>query len=346
MKRLLVALLLFAVLAVPVGAMDFTAPPAPDGVDELMPVETESFADGLWKVITGAIERFQPDIAGSARSCLSVMAVVMLICLLRQLPGGAEHITELAGTLAIAALLLSQAHSMVRLGADTVTQLSEYGKLLLPVMTAAMAAQGAVTSSAALYAGTAAFDALLSAVIAKVLVPMVYMYLVLGIAFGATGEELVKKLRDFMKWLMSWGLKTILYVFTGYISITGVVNGSADAAAIKATKLTISGMVPVVGGILSDASEAVIVGAGVMKSAVGVYGLLAVAAICIGPFLQLGVHYLLLKLTAAICAVFDVKNATQLIQTFSTAMGVLLGMTGAVCFLLLISTVCFMKGVS
>ena len=143
---------------------------------------------------------------------------------------------------------------------------------------------------------------------------------------------------------MTWSLKTILYIFTGYLSITGVIAGTADAAAVKAAKITISGVVPVVGGILADASEAVIVGAGVMKNAVGVYGLLAVAAILITPFLQIGAQYLLLKLTAALCGVFGVKEASDLIEDFSAAMGVLLGMTGTVSFLMLISTICFMRG--
>ena len=143
---------------------------------------------------------------------------------------------------------------------------------------------------------------------------------------------------------MTWFLKIILYIFTGYMGITGVVSGTVDAAAVKATKLTISGMVPVVGGILSDASEAVIVGAGVMKSAAGVYGLLAMIAIWISPFLQIGLQYLLLKATAAVCAAFGEKRVTELVQCFSSAMGLLLAMTAVVCVLLMISTVCFMKG--
>ena len=156
----------------------------------------------------------------------------------------------------------------------------------------------------------------------------------------------VQNVRNFVKWLMTWSLKILLYIFTGYMGITKVISGSTDAAKLKAAKLTISGMVPVVGGILSDASEAVLVGAGVMKNAVGVYGLLAVAAIWITPFLRIGVQYLLLKLTAGLCQVFEVKKVSGVIQDFSAAMGFLLAMTGTACILLLVSTVCFMKGVS
>ena len=157
---------------------------------------------------------------------------------------------------------------------------------------------------------------------------------------------MLKKLRDFMRSAAVWGLKTMLYVYTGYITVTGVVSGTTDASLLKAAKLTISGAVPVVGGILSDASEAVLVSAGAVKNAIGLYGLFAVLAIWIGPFFRIGTHYLVLRFTGAVCAIIGSKRIADLIQDFATAMGFLLAMTGAVCLMLLISTVCFMRGVS
>ena len=117
-------------------------------------------------------------------------------------------------------------------------------------------------------------------------------------------------------------------------------NGAGKSTLIN----TISGMVPVVGGILSDASEAVIVGAGIMKGSVGVYGMLAILAIWISPFLRIGISYLILKLKAVICQCFGVKQRAGVVENFSEAMGMLLAMTGACCMLLLISMICFMKG--
>ena len=234
---------------------------------------------------------------------------------------------------------------MIGLGVSTVRSLSDYGKLLLPIMTAAMAAGGGVTGATALYAGTALFDMLLGVAISKMLVPLVYVFLVLAIAAAATDSERLGKLRDLTKSFTAWTLKILIYIFTGYIAITGVISGNADATALKVTKLTMSGMIPVVGGILADASETVLVSAGVMKNAVGTYGLLAVLSVWISPFVQIGVQYLLLKLTAALCATFGAKQPSKLVEQFSGAVGLLLGMTATMCLLLLVSTVCFMRGV-
>lgn len=344
MKRLLMMLAMMALLIMPIFAMDFEAPTPPADAIELMPAETESFGQGLWKIIQDALKEFAPELAAAGGSCLALTAVVLLSSVINGMPGNSKTVIRLVSTLALGTILLGQANTMIRLCADTVRELSEYGKLLLPVMTGALAAQGGTTGATALYAGTVVFDSVLSTLIGKLLIPVVYFFLALAVANSATGDDILKKLRDFLKWAASCSLKTILYIFTAYLSITGVITGTADASAVKAAKLTISGVVPVVGGILSDASEAVVLGAGVMKNAVGVYGLLAIMAIWIAPFLQIGVQFLALKLTAAICSVFGVKEASTLIDDFSNAMGLLLGMAGTVCFLLLISTICFMKG--
>lgn len=344
MRKLIILLLFGFLCTVPVSAMDFIAPTAPEAAEDLMPAETESFAEGLWSILKTAISKIAPDVTAAAGCCMTVIAVVIIASLLNAMPGSSKKVIHFVSTLALSAILLGQANTMVNLCGRTVREISDYTKLLLPVMTTALAAQGGVSGATALYAGTAAFNAVLSTLIAKVLVPMVYVFLALCVAHGAIGEQLLKKLRDFVKWLVSWSLKTILYIFTGYLGITGVITGTVDATALKAAKLTISGVVPVVGGILSDASEAVLLSAGAMKNAAGIYGLLAVLAIWIMPFLQMGVQFLLLKLTAALSSVFGVSTATGLVEDFSVAMGLLLAMTGAVSFLMLISTVCFMKG--
>ena len=111
------------------------------------------------------------------------------------------------------------------------------------------------------------------------------------------------------------------------------------------TKMAISGAVPVVGGMLSNATETVLAGAAAVRSTAGVLGLLAILAITAAPFLKLGFQYLLLKLTAALCSVVGSENHTALTESFAQAMGLLLATTGTCCLIQLISTVCFMKGV-
>lgn len=344
MKKLIFTIILMFALAMPVSAAGITAPEVPESGADLMP-EADTFGEGLLQILQDVIPLIRPDLAEAGRVSLGVIAVVMMVAILRSFPGTVKDVVGFAGAVAVSSYLLLNTNSMIRLGSQTVTEMIEYGKLLLPVMTAALAAQGGVSSSAALYAGTTLFSTFLGKLISGLLVPMVYLFLALATANCAVGEEILKNLRDMIKSFLSWCLKMILTVFTTYMSITGVVSGTTDAATLKATKVTISSVVPVVGSILSDASEAVLVSAGLAKNTAGIYGIFAILAVFLEPFLKIGIHYLLLKATASVCGIFGTKRMTDLIADFSTAMGLLLAMTGSACLLLLISTVCFLKGV-
>lgn len=344
MKKLLTFLLLLSFLTLPVSAMAYTAPLAPESAEPYMPPAQENLAQGLWHITKTALAEINPELTSAAKICLSVILTVLLMSVLQSLTDFSASTIQLTGAVVIGILLLEPANTLIQLGIDTVTELSDYGKLLIPVMTSAMAAQGGVTTSAALYTGTVFFIALLTTIIVKVIAPALYIYLCLSVACSAIAQDMLKKGKDFLKWGMTWCLKIVLYVFTGYMSITGVISGTIDASALKAAKLTISGVVPVIGKLLSDTTETVLVSAGIMKGAAGVYGILAIIAVCISPFLQIGVQYILLKISGAVCNTFGYKPAVALIEDFGKGMGFVLAATGTVCIMLLISLVCFLRG--
>lgn len=346
MRKVILLILLLLILSVRVEATDFAAPEVPDSGAGFMPDETETFAEGIWFVIKSAINTLSPSIKQASGLCMAVIGIALLTSIVQNLTSRAQKLADLVTAVGIGVLLLQPASTLINLGTSTVEEISEYGKVLIPVMTSAMAAQGGVSASTALYSGTILFSSILTNAVVNLVIPLIYVFLCLCIANSALGEDLLKKLRDLIKWLITWSLKIVLYIFTGYISITGVVSGSADASMVRATKLAISGSVPVVGNILSDASETILVSVSVLKNAAGVYGILAIVSTWIGPFLKIGVQYLLLKLTAAVCGVFASKRISNLVQDFSAAMGFVIAAVSTISLLLMISVVCFMKGVS
>lgn len=344
MRKLFFSMLLIVSLAIPADAAQFTAPTVPKSGWNLMPQETESFADALLQLLQRGIEALLPDLGTAIRTAAELLAAALVFSILPVISRQGGRTLSVAAAAGISAIVFRNTGSLIRLASETVQEICSYGKLLCPVMTAALAAQGSVTSSSALYMGTTFFTALLGTVITRYFVPMVYGFLILSAANCGLGEGHLKKFADSIKSLLSWLLKTLLTVFTTYMSITGVITGTTDTAALKAAKLTVSTAVPVVGSILSDASESVLVSMGLMKNAAGVYGILATLAIFAGPFLKVGLQYLTLKASAALCGIFASKDISSLVSDLSSAMGLLLGMLAATCTMVLISTVCFLKG--
>ena len=346
MKKIILLIILLLLSVFPVKAMEYEPPTVPDSGEEYMPEDTESFGEGIWFIIKSATADLLPEISKTATSCYAVFAIMLLVSMIDSFSEASGKTVHLASSVMIGFILLNPTNTLIQMGVDTMREMSEYGKLLIPVLSTALAAQGGVSSSSALYMTTAIFGSTLITLVTKISVPLLYIYFCLVIVSSALEDELILNIQNFVKWLITWSLKIMLYVFTGFIGITGVVSGTADASAVKAMKLTISGMIPVVGGIISDASETILISAGVMKNTAGIYGILAIIAVFIGPFLKIGCQYLMLKITASVCSVFSGKTESQLLKSFSGGMGMLLGMTGSVCLFLLIACVCFLKGVS
>jgi len=345
MKLILVTLIISLINIIPVSAQSYIAPVAPGTVQDYMPDNADDFGSDLWYIIKKAINTLRPNLAEACRTCFSIIVFMLLISIIKSFEGMPQKLISIVCSVCTAMLLINSTNSFILKGAQNVSEINDYGKLLLPVITASLAAQGGVTASGSLYVGTSIFSTILSTGIVKFAIPLLYFYMVLSIGYSAIGEDVLKNLRDFIKWLITWCLKIILYIFTGYLSITGVISGATDAAALKATKITVSGMVPVVGSIVADASETILAGAGIIKNSIGIYGLLVIVAIWIAPFLQIGTQYLLLKMTASVCNTLGPSNSVGLLHDFSSIMGILVAMSGTVCLLYFVSIVCYLKGV-
>lgn len=345
MKKIFIVIFILPLLLVPVNAQEIEIPQAPSSAQPYMPHQSQSFGDGLLYILSKACGELLPSISEAIQTSAVLIAGVLVLSFMGSYAGASKRVAEMVGIFFVATVLLKSTNTLIHLGRNTITELDSYGKLLIPVMTTVLASQGGVTKSAAIYAGTTLFSSVLTTMLTKLFIPMMFFFLALGVADRLVGEAALSSMKRFIKWLMSWLVKLVLYIFTGYITLTGVVSGSADAIALKATKIAVSGMVPIVGSIISDASEAILVSASVMKNTAGIYGIFAFFAICIGPFLKIAVQYILLKAIAAICGIFGTKNICGLIEDFSQTMGLLLAATGSICLMLLITTVVFMKGV-
>ena len=252
---------------------------------------------------------------------------------------GLVRIVPLVGALAVSAVSVADVNSLMGMGVSSVEKLTSFSNVLLPVVATLTAATGAITGAAVRQMAAILFSDLLMNVINGILIPLVYGYIAGSIAWAATGNGGLKRIAALFKWVATTLLIILLMAYVAYLSVNGIIAGSADAVTIKAAKFAISTAVPVVGGILSDASESILSAAGVLKSSVGVFGMVAVLALCLIPFLQLAVHYLAYKFVAAVASTVGVSSVSGLIESLSSSFGLILGMMGAGALLLLVSLV-------
>lgn len=305
--------------------------------------------EGLENLLSRMVEHLPAVVRRGVGGAVSLLVIVIACAVAESvrtagLQQGGVNVCVMAGALAITAVSANQVSAMMGLGRATIDRMQGFSQVLLPISAACTAAAGAPAAAAVRQVATALFSSLLLTLIDRLLVPLVYAYVVACTAHAAVGNPGMDKVAGVLKWVVNRTLTALLVLFVTYLTVSGAIAGTTDAAALKAAKMAISTAVPVVGSIISNAAETILVGAGLLKNTVGVFGMLAVLGICIVPFLQLGVHYLIYKFCGALVATLADSRLAKLIDGIGTAFALMLGMTGASALLLLVSIVSGLAG--
>lgn len=313
-------------------------------------VTGEDYASGVRSLLAENRGEFDGALRGAVRSGVLLLTVAMLCGMAEsvreELGGTGLDPVRLAGATAVTVVAVADVNSLMGLGRQALDGMNVFAKVLLPTVTAACAAAGMPASAAARQGATLLFLNLLMTLVDRFLLPLVFAYVATCTAGAALGNDGLKRLSGLVKWGCTGLLTLLLTGFVFYLTLSGAVGRSSDVVAQKAAKTALSGMVPVVGGVLADAAETVIAGAGVLKGTVGVLGLLTVLCICLGPFLHLGCHYLVYKLCAALTATVTTGPTAGLIDALGSAFALVLGMTGGEAFILYVALVTSIKAVS
>ena len=343
MRRVLIFCALALICAVPALGAEISVP----GLDQVWEEaegygvsQKDSLDQGLSNLFSDILSQVGALFRVSLATAMKLVAVVLLCSLAESVKAGEGlQAANIAGALAITALTMTDMAVMIGLGRDTLGRMEDFSTLLLPVMAVLTAATGHVSAAAVRQGATVLFSQLLITAMDRLLIPLIYAFVAVSCAHAAVGNPGLKKVADLLKSAITFVLTALLLAFVGYLTASGAIAGSVDAAAVKAAKLAISRAVPVVGGILADASESVLAGAGALRGTVGAVGLMVVLAICLTPFLRLALQYVVYKGAAALCATVAQPQLAGLIDAIGSAFGLVLGMTGAGALVLLVSLV-------
>jgi stage III sporulation protein AE len=158
--------------------------------------------------------------------------------------------------------------------------------------------------------------------------------------------ERLSRLRDLVKWILISSVKLLMWAYGAILTLTGMVSSAVDAQKMRTLRAAIAGMVPVVGNLVSEASSSLLSTASLLRTSVGVYGMLAVFGIFLTPFLRIGVQYLALKLAAALSGFFGKGSQAPLLEKLAQAVGLLLALTALASLLSLMILVHCIRTVS
>ena len=340
MKRLLLLLPLLLLLAVPARAAELSdalglpevAAAAPAEAAEAVGAPKVADADldtGLERLMAFVRAHFPDALRETLRPLAAIVAVTVLCAAADgfAVGQGAETVA-FAGCLAIAVIGVEDVRGVLRLGSDTLHSLRDFSRVLLPTLTTAAAASGGAASAGATWAAAAMFSDLLLSAAENLILPLLCGVAAAAAAAAVLGEKRLDGAVQFLQWSAGTLLRALAIAFTAYLAVTRTLAAQTDAAAAKTLKTALTAALPVVGRLLADASEALVAGAGLLRGAIGVYGMLVTLAVVCLPVLRLMLRWMLFRAAAAVCAGVAGERQGRLIARLGAVYGLLLGLVG------------------
>ena len=342
MRKLLSLLLALFMLTTSAGAIEI-----PDSIHDFLPDELaqsvereDSLLLGGWSYLCTTVRDALSDVLRSGvRSCALLMLLALLCGAVEGLADGAGadavRFVPYFGVLGASLLTAGDLTALIGLGAQTADELGVLGKMLIPTVAAAMAAGGCVGTASAWQVGTLLMSDMLLTVTRSVLLPLVYCYIALAAAGALLPKRGLDVLAGGVKKLLTWGACGVTLLFTAFLSVSNVLTGSADKAAVRAGSFILSNAVPVVGGILSEATETVLAGALALRGTVGTLGIFAVLAVCAVPLLRLSVQFLFYQAAAFLAAMAGSETLQKFIGRLAGAFTLVLALCASCAAILL-----------
>lgn len=254
-----------------------------------------------------------------------IAGIVILVGLIKG-TAAAENFSEPLNTVigcAVAITVFASSAGVISQGVSAVKATSDFMLALIPVLAGIITAAG--NPALALTYGSFAMAAAQAAAqtAGNVIMPLCGAFSAFGVSASLSPELRLTKLAEMIKKLAIGVLSFAAAAFSAVLGLKSLLAGSADTLTSKGIKLALSSAVPIVGGALSDAYSSIIGSVALLKSTVGVFGVIAVVLMDLPVILQLTARILLLKLLGVLSSSMGDDASGEVLETLSSALTVI-----------------------
>lgn len=238
--------------------------------------------------------------------------------------------------LLISALLLKSFMDMNQIAADTCNAMNRFMKVLLPSYLATVVLCAGSVSAIGFYQITVLGMNLLQVVILRFVFPLIHFYLILLLLNQMGKEDYFSQLVGLIETGINWIIKTMMGVVIGLQAVQCLIAPAVDSMKNSALH-RLAKTIPGVGSLLDTAVETVAGSAVIIKNAVGVAGILALAFICLVPLVKLAGCIFMFKLLCSLIQPVSEKRMVEGIESISRSTGMLLRLLVAALSIFIVS---------
>lgn len=222
-------------------------------------------------------------------SCLSdfmLMLGILIISTTVNTYFSKSDMTQTISVAVICIITITTLNPLLNMFLSTIKTSADFMLSFIPVFTLILSLSGNPASALSYNGITFAFAEGLSAFINYILINAIGTYFSVAICFSLNKIMNVNRLTNFINKTVSTTLGFLAGIFTGILTIKGVMSASVDTVSAKSTRFLLSSLVPVVGSSISDAYSSLIGSLNLIKGSVAAVAILVILIISLPAVLE------------------------------------------------------------
>ncbi len=275
------------------------------------------------------LDKAKDSVSGSFRTPLEAGAAIIVFIILSSFlqnmrstvsDGEMSSFFSTASALIIACVLAVKMRGTISLACTSVSVCADFIYAFFPAFCIIIAASGntlAAFSTNSMLLGLAQF---LNFISKNIFIPLTNCFLAVGICSGIRSELNLKSLLGFMKKYLTMAISVCAAVFVSVLSIKTAVASRADMLGLRSVRFAINSVVPVIGSAISEGLLSIQSYSSLIKSSVGVVGIIAVALVFLPALAEVVFWRFFLGLSSLISEVFGDDSVSLVLKAFGEAM--------------------------
>lgn len=271
---------------------------------------------------------FLKELSISLSLLSKILIITIISAILTNLQGTFEEssISQFANYftyILIAILVITNFVQLMDMVRITVDRMINFMQILLPILLTLLVITGGPNTKIIFHPMILGTVNIMGLMVKNIIFPLIYFSFVVSILSNLSNRGELGKLSELGRQVITFIISAAFTVFIGILTIYGL-STKIDGITIRTAKFAVDRFLPVVGGFLSDALDAVVGSSVILKNGIGIIGLITLALIILIPLIKIVVLLLIYSVAGAVIEPIASDNIIEFFSDVSKTLLLLL----------------------
>ncbi len=276
------------------------------------------FLKSIKDILKGAVQT-------PIEACIAIFVFIILSSFFQNLKSTMindemSSVFSTVSALVIAVVLAVKMKTTISLACTAISVCADFVFAFVPVFCIIVAASGNTVAAFSTNTMLLSLAQTLNYISKNIFVPLTNCFLAIGICSGLRSELNLSSLLAFLKKYITTAISMAAAFFVSVLSIKTAVASRADAIGLRSIRFAINSVVPVIGSAISEGLLSIQSYSSLIRSSVGVVGIIAVALVFMPAIIEVVLWRFFLSLSSLVSDVFGDKSVSLVIKASADAM--------------------------